>query len=99
MRMRTVTTCTASVLVCGKYPSKSCHIKSINVKYVCHQVHSNFERFFGTLNDEQVILLKAHALATLGDAKTRFENRTMRQKIFVKFLLMLKAFLHQIQEL
>ena len=47
---------------------------------------SNFERFFGTLNDEQVILLKAHAQATLGDAKTRFENRTMRQKIFIKFL-------------
>ena len=47
---------------------------------------SNFERFFGTLNDEQLILLKAHAQATLGDAKTRFENRTMRQKIFVKFL-------------
>ena len=47
---------------------------------------SNFERFFGTLNDEQLILLKAHAQATLGDAKTRFENRTMRQKIFIKFL-------------
>ena len=47
---------------------------------------SNFERFFGTLNDEQVILLKAHAQATLGEAKTRFENRTMRQKIFIKFL-------------
>ena len=47
---------------------------------------SNFKRFFGTLNDEQVIHLKAHAQATLGDAKTRFENRTMRQKIFVKFL-------------
>ena len=47
---------------------------------------SNFERFFGTLNDEQVILLKAHAQATLGDGVTRFENRTMRQKIFIKFL-------------
>ena len=30
---------------------------------------SNFKRFFGTLNDEQVIHLKAHAQATLGDAK------------------------------
>ena len=47
---------------------------------------SNFERFFGTLNDEQLILLKDHAQATLGDGVTRFENRTMRQKIFIKFL-------------
>ena len=47
---------------------------------------TNFERFFGTLNDEQLILLKDHAQATLGDEVTRFENRTMRQKIFIKFL-------------
>ena len=47
---------------------------------------SNFERFFGTLSDEQLILLKAHAKATLDDEITRFENRTMRQKIFIKFL-------------
>ena len=47
---------------------------------------SNFERFFGTLSDEQLILLKAHAQATLDDEITRFENRTMRQKIFIKFL-------------
>ena len=47
---------------------------------------SNFERFFGTLSDEQLILLKAHAQATLDDEITRFENRTMRQKIFIEFL-------------
>ena len=46
----------------------------------------NFERFFGDLTNAQVSLINAHTSSTLGEAKTRFYNRTMRQKAFVKFL-------------
>ena len=47
---------------------------------------SNFERFFGTLSDEQVILLKAYASATFDASKIRLNNRTQRQKVFLEFL-------------
>ena len=47
---------------------------------------SNFERFFGDLTDEQIILVKTHARATLNHSKIRLQNRTMRQKAFVNFL-------------
>ncbi len=46
----------------------------------------NFERFLGDLNDEQVILLEAYSLETLGDAKIRLHNRTLRQKAFIRYL-------------
>ena len=46
---------------------------------------SNFERFFGTLSDEQVMLLKAHASATYDESKIRLNNRTQRQKVFIEF--------------
>lgn len=47
---------------------------------------SNFQRFFGNLNDAQVILLEKYTLATLDNSRIRFENRTMRQKVFLTFL-------------
>lgn len=47
---------------------------------------SNFERFFGTLSKEQMILLKDHARLTLEDAMIRLQNRTKRQFVFIKFL-------------
>ena len=47
---------------------------------------SNFERFFGKLTYEQMILIEAYAKITLGDAKIRLNNRTLRQKAFINFL-------------
>ena len=47
---------------------------------------SNFERFFGNLTDEQLLLLEEYSTATLEDSKTRLYNRTLRQKALVKFL-------------
>ena len=47
---------------------------------------SSFERFMGSLNEEQVKLLEAHASATLLDNSIRLKNRTMRQKVFIEFL-------------
>ena len=47
---------------------------------------SNFERFFGELNDAQVVLLEGYVRYTLGDSKTRLHNRTLRQKAFINFL-------------
>ncbi len=47
---------------------------------------SNFERFFGTLSKEQIILLEDHARLTLEDAMIRLQNRTKRQFVFIKFL-------------
>ena len=46
----------------------------------------NFERFFGNLNDSQVILIKRYASETLDDKRVRLNNRTMRQKAFLEFL-------------
>ena len=47
---------------------------------------SNFERFFGDLKNSQVTLLEKHARATLGDSRIRLHNRTLRQKVFIRFL-------------
>ena len=50
------------------------------------RLKSNFKRYFGTLSNEQVSLLKIHARETLGDSQIRLHNRTLRQKVFLKFL-------------
>lgn len=47
---------------------------------------SNFERFFGSITDAQLILLKEHSRLTLNESKIRLQNRTLRQKLFVDFL-------------
>lgn len=47
---------------------------------------SNFERFFGDLNDSQMSLLKAHTNLTLNESRIRLHNRTVRQKVFIRFL-------------
>ena len=47
---------------------------------------SNFERFFGDLNDSQVMILESHAHLTLSDSRVRLHNRTLRQKAFIRFL-------------
>ena len=46
----------------------------------------NFERFFGNLNDSQVTLLESHTSLTLGESRIRLHNRTLRQKVFIRFL-------------
>ena len=50
------------------------------------QLIVNFERFFGELEDTQIMLVEAHALMTLNESRVRLHNRTLRQKIFVRFL-------------
>ena len=47
---------------------------------------SSFERFFGTLKNEQLIFLEAYAQETLYDRRIRLNNNTQRQKAFVEFL-------------
>ena len=46
----------------------------------------NFERFFGDLENSQIILVEAHARITLNESRVRLHNRTLRQKIFIRFL-------------
>lgn len=46
----------------------------------------NFGRFLGDLTDAQVMLLEVHARVTLGEPMTRLQNRTLRQKVLIKFL-------------
>ena len=50
------------------------------------RLKSNFERFFGSLTDKQVDLIKAYATATLHDSKVRLQNRTLRQRAFIEFM-------------
>ena len=47
---------------------------------------SNFERFFGELKDLQVRLLEAHTRKTLYESRVRLHNKTLRQKVFIRFL-------------
>ena len=47
---------------------------------------SNFERFFGDLKDSQKKVLGVYASETLNDSRIRLHNRTLRQKVFIKFL-------------
>ena len=47
---------------------------------------SNFERFFGDLKDSQKKVLEVYARETLNDSRVRLHNRTLRQKVFIKFL-------------
>ena len=46
----------------------------------------NFERFFGDLTNAQISLLEIHARETLSDSRTRLHNRTLRQKVFIRYL-------------
>jgi len=47
---------------------------------------SNFERFFGDLKDSQLTILETHARLTLDESRVRLHNRTLRQKVFIRFL-------------
>ncbi len=47
----------------------------------------NFERFLGELTGPQVKLIKLHANETLKEPRIRLHNRTLRQKVFIRFLI------------
>ena len=47
---------------------------------------TNFERFFGELKDSQKMILESHTHLTLGESRVRLHNRTLRQKVFIRFL-------------
>lgn len=47
---------------------------------------SNFERFFGELKESQVRLLEVHTRKTLYESRVRLHNKTLRQKVFIRFL-------------
>ena len=51
-----------------------------------NRLTSNFERFFGDLEDSQKKVLEVYASETLNDSRVRLHNRTLRQKVFIKFL-------------
>ena len=63
------------------------YVKKENVRYKKRlgKSISNFERFFGNLSDAQVLLIEDYIDKTMGDSKIRLNNRTERQKVFVKF--------------
>ena len=50
------------------------------------KIKSNFERFFGEINDEQFKLIQKYSRATLTDSSTRYKNRIMKQNAFIQFL-------------
>ena len=50
------------------------------------RLKSNFERFFGDLTESQVMLLQVHSRETLNESRVRLHNRTLRQKVFIRFL-------------
>ena len=50
------------------------------------RLSTNFERFFGELNDSQKTLLESHTSQTLGESRVWLHNRTLRQKVFIRFL-------------
>ncbi len=47
---------------------------------------SGFERFFGALTNEQLIILEAYTNETLNDKRIRLNNRIKRQRVFLEFL-------------
>ena len=60
--------------------------EDIQYKKRLERLKSNFQRFLGDLNDSQILLLEAYSHETLGDSRTRLQNRTLRQKVFIRFL-------------
>ena len=60
--------------------------KEVLYKNRLKKLTSNFERFIGDLSDSQVTLIEAHTRTTLNDSRVRLHNRTLRQKVFIRFL-------------
>jgi len=60
--------------------------EDILLKERLERLTSNFERFFGDLKDSQLTILETHARLTLNESRIRLHNRTLRQKVFIRFL-------------
>ena len=46
----------------------------------------NFKRFLGDLTNTQMKLIELHARRTIKESRIRLHNRTLRQKVFIRFL-------------
>ena len=60
--------------------------EDILLKERLERLTSSFERFFGDLKDSQLTILETHARLTLNESRIRLHNRTLRQKVFTRFL-------------
>ena len=60
--------------------------EDILLKERLERLTSSFERFFGDLKDSQLTILETHARLTLNESRIRLHNRTLRQKMFIRFL-------------
>ena len=60
--------------------------EDILLKERLERLTSSFEGFFGDLKDSQLTILETHARLTLNESRIRLHNRTLRQKVFIRFL-------------
>ena len=60
--------------------------REIRYKDRFDKLSKNFKRFFGDLTNAQIEMLETHSHETLNDARVRLHNRTLRQKVFVRFM-------------
>ena len=60
--------------------------KEIRYKDRLDKLTTNFKRFFGDLTDAQIEMLETYSHETLNDSRVRLHNRTLRQKVFVRFM-------------
>ena len=60
--------------------------REIRYKDRLDKLTTNFKRFFGDLTNAQIEMLETHANETLNDSRVRLHNRTLRQKVFVRFM-------------
>ena len=60
--------------------------EDILLKERLERLTSSFEGFFGDLKDSQLTILEKHARLTLNESRIRLHNRTLRQKVFIRFL-------------
>ena len=60
--------------------------REIRYKDRFDKLSKNFKRFFGDLTNAQIEMLETHSHETLNDSRVRLHNRTLRQKVFVRFM-------------
>ena len=60
--------------------------REIRYKDRLDKLTTNFKRFFGDLTNAQIEMLETHSHKTLNDSRVRLHNRTLRQKVFVRFM-------------
>ena len=60
--------------------------REIRYKERLDKLTTNFKRFFGDLTNAQIEMVETHSHETLNDSRIRLHNRTLRQKVFIRFL-------------